>query len=145
MISQNKMVAQNKGKTDFKKYFFKNLRCFWTNQLTDHSTHSDLFLNYHLICTVCPRISDPFYVVSYYIKRVTTSWTHSKCRDFPVHFIAKMFMHSLPSSCTLLQKMKVNVKFIKKNRINKSINQINYKWSRKWMLYEFVLDIYISI
>ena len=27
--------------------------------------------------TVCPRSSDPFYVVSYYIKWVTTSWTHS--------------------------------------------------------------------
>ena len=27
--------------------------------------------------TVCPRSSDPFYVVSYYIKLVTTSWTYS--------------------------------------------------------------------
>ena len=27
--------------------------------------------------TVCPRSSDPFYIVSYYIKWVTTSWTHS--------------------------------------------------------------------
>ena len=27
--------------------------------------------------TICPRSSDPFYVVSYYIKWVTTSWTHS--------------------------------------------------------------------
>ena len=27
--------------------------------------------------TVCPGSSDPFYIVSYYIKRVTTSWTHS--------------------------------------------------------------------
>ena len=26
---------------------------------------------------MCPRSSDPFYIVSYYIKRVTTSWTHS--------------------------------------------------------------------
>ena len=25
--------------------------------------------------TVCPRSSDPFYIVSYYIKWVTTSWT----------------------------------------------------------------------
>ena len=25
---------------------------------------------------VCPRSSDPFYIVSYYIKCVTTSWTH---------------------------------------------------------------------
>ena len=30
------------------------------------------------IIIVCPMSSDPFYIVSYYIKRVTTSWTHSK-------------------------------------------------------------------
>ena len=28
--------------------------------------------------TVCPRSSDPFYVVTYYINWVTTSWTY--CR-----------------------------------------------------------------
>ena len=28
--------------------------------------------------TVCPRSSDPFYIVTYYIKWVTTSWTHSR-------------------------------------------------------------------
>ena len=27
--------------------------------------------------TVCPRRSDPFYVVTYYIKWVTTSWTYT--------------------------------------------------------------------
>ena len=27
--------------------------------------------------TVCPRSSDPFYIVTYYIKWVTTSWTYS--------------------------------------------------------------------
>ena len=27
------------------------------------------------VCTVCPRSSDPFYVVFNYIKWVTTSWT----------------------------------------------------------------------
>ena len=27
--------------------------------------------------TVCPRSLDPFYILSYYIKWVTTSWTHS--------------------------------------------------------------------
>ena len=27
--------------------------------------------------SVCPGSSDPFYIVSYYIKLVTTSWTHS--------------------------------------------------------------------
>ena len=28
-------------------------------------------------CTVCPGSSYPFYVVTYFIKWVTTSWTHS--------------------------------------------------------------------
>ena len=27
--------------------------------------------------TICPGNSDPFYIVSYYIRWVTTSWTHS--------------------------------------------------------------------
>ena len=27
--------------------------------------------------TMCPRSSDPIYVVTYYIKWVTTSWTYS--------------------------------------------------------------------
>ena len=26
--------------------------------------------------TICPGSSDPFYIVSYYINWVTTSWTH---------------------------------------------------------------------
>ena len=30
-----------------------------------------------MVPTVCPRSSDQFYVVTYYIKWVTTSWTHS--------------------------------------------------------------------
>ena len=27
------------------------------------------------ICTICPRSSDPFYMITYYMKWVTTSWT----------------------------------------------------------------------
>ena len=27
----------------------------------------------------CPGSSDPFYIVSYYIEWVTTSWTHGTC------------------------------------------------------------------
>ena len=30
-----------------------------------------------LFYTVCPISSDPFYIVSYYMKWVTTSWTYS--------------------------------------------------------------------
>ena len=33
------------------------------------------YLHYHY--TVCPRSSDPFYVITYYIKLITTSWTYS--------------------------------------------------------------------
>ena len=32
---------------------------------------------YRLVYTICPGSSDPFYIVSYYIRWVTTSWTHS--------------------------------------------------------------------
>ena len=31
----------------------------------------------HGTFTVCPRSSYPFYIVSHYIKWVTTSWTHN--------------------------------------------------------------------
>ena len=31
---------------------------------------------------VCPRSSDPFYVVTYYIKWATTSWTYNNYGDF---------------------------------------------------------------
>ena len=34
--------------------------------------------------TVCPRSSDPFYVVTYYIKWVTTSWTDGQYTYIPV-------------------------------------------------------------
>ena len=32
--------------------------------------------------TVCPGSSYPFYIVTYYIKWVTTSWTHSTILQF---------------------------------------------------------------
>ena len=40
-------------------------------------------LNYFMVSTeitVCPRSSDPFYVVTNYIKRVTTSWTDGRTK-----------------------------------------------------------------
>ena len=30
-----------------------------------------------ILHTICPGSSDPFYIVTYYIKWVITSWTHS--------------------------------------------------------------------
>ena len=44
----------------------------WTWGLMLRSRHIDLYVD-----TVCPGSSDPFYIVTYYIKWVTTSWTHS--------------------------------------------------------------------
>ena len=39
---------------------------------TKHMTLETCFIS-----TICPGSSDPFYIVSYYIKWVTTSWTYS--------------------------------------------------------------------
>ena len=36
--------------------------------------------------SVCPRSSDPFYVVTYYLKWVTTSWTYSINKEQRVEF-----------------------------------------------------------
>ena len=38
-----------------------------------------MYIVYTLYITVCPGSSDTFYVVTYYIKWVTTSWTYSMC------------------------------------------------------------------
>ena len=39
--------------------------------------HGFILFKYRFLCTVCPGRSDPFYIVTYYIKWVTTSWTYS--------------------------------------------------------------------
>ena len=44
--------------------------------------------------TVCPGCSDPFYIVSYYIKWVTTSWTHSNCLTNPTPPLAALSARS---------------------------------------------------
>ena len=42
--------------------------------------------------TICPRSNDPFYIVIYYIKWVTTSWTHSiKYADFSLCLYREIF------------------------------------------------------
>ena len=38
----------------------------------------------YLSCSVCPRSSYPFYITTYYIKWVTTSWTHS---SYPIYIV----------------------------------------------------------
>ena len=44
------------------------------------------FISFHEISTtVCPRSSNPIYIVSYHIKWVTTYCTYSICREFENH------------------------------------------------------------
>ena len=45
--------------------------CKYNNDLTSEMLH------FSSKSTVCPGSSDPFDIVSYYIKWVTTPWTHS--------------------------------------------------------------------
>ena len=45
-------------------------------QNIEANTNDGATLNVKLFYTVCPRNSDTFYLVSYYIKWVTTSWTY---------------------------------------------------------------------
>ena len=54
-------------------------RLDFTHLVADNLTLPPIFL-FHIcfvLITVCAGSSDPFYIVSYYIKWVTTSWTHS--------------------------------------------------------------------
>ena len=55
-----------------------------TRRTDEFRTHRKTFPGTHQMfpCTICPRSSDPFYKVSYYIKWVTTSWTHSTSQMF---------------------------------------------------------------
>ena len=39
-----------------------------------------IFAEKKSLYTVCPRSSDPFYIVNYYIKWVTTPWTHRRIK-----------------------------------------------------------------
>ena len=55
----------------------------------------NLSFHFHFISqsyTVCPGSSDPLYIVTYYIKWVTTSWTHSILTYFEC-----LFVHLVPA------------------------------------------------
>ena len=43
-----------------------------------------------MVLTICPRSSDPFYIVRYYIQWVTTSWTQSILLDGNANHLAHM-------------------------------------------------------
>ena len=47
-----------------------------------YSAENEIFFIY-LSRTLCPGSSDPFYIVTYYIKWVTISWTHSRLKGIP--------------------------------------------------------------
>ena len=61
------MVLKNVLRTCEGKQVFSAETNWWTNQTADFTPH----------VRTCPRCSDPFHLVSYYVKWVTTSWTHS--------------------------------------------------------------------
>ena len=69
-------------------------------------TSSLLFYMKTSICsTVCPRSSDPFYTVTYYIKWITTSWTDG---------IPALFLHwglSLIVTPFYKENLIINLKF----------------------------------
>ena len=62
---QQKIARRAKKKTREKKK-----RAFPQEKQVIHYPHPQTY-------TVCPGSSDPFYIVSWYIKWVTTAWTHS--------------------------------------------------------------------
>ena len=51
-------------------------RCRDTAKLSNSGRHTVRW-KLQQTFTVCPGSSDPFYIVTYYMKWVTTSWTHS--------------------------------------------------------------------
>ena len=58
------------------KFFIDVAKIFWSSLY--HVSHfCPYFFSMH---TVCPGSIGPFYKVTYYIKSVTTSWTHSNCK-----------------------------------------------------------------
>ena len=98
--------------TDFWKWYPDNINVFtlnqqttfaasprsvyWTKQLTVWNDHVNKMCKLKILVkstTVCPRSSDQFYIVSYYIKCVTISWTYSKLK-----FIIKGIIKLLHSS-----------------------------------------------
>ena len=65
--------------------------------------------------TVCQRSSDPFHIVSYYIKRVTASWTHSITQQIllSISFVSyKSLSPSLSLSLSLSKKCKKSKIFL---------------------------------
>ena len=80
---------------------------YWTkfiskisSNLTDRWSYPRSFLD----ITVCPKSSDPFYVVTYYFKWVNTSWTHSTCHYGSVRF-TRLHNTAFSSQYTLINRV----------------------------------------
>ena len=75
---------------------------------------------------MCPRSSDPFYVVTYYIKWVTTSWTYSSKHELSdyIKLVTASWTHSSKhelSDCILQAKPPQNVHETKRPTKTKSV------------------------
>ena len=78
------------GQISRRKYhmYIDNHTNIWIDRKSDKKA---LLLSY----TICPRSSDPFYIVSYYIKWVTTFWTYSKSKCNLIRIKKKIISHHL--------------------------------------------------
>ena len=90
-----------------------------------HSLRSDirflacilLYLNLKIInANICPRGSDPLYIVSYYIKWVTTSWTHSILQIFPGFLFSPFYT---PFFCFHIFTFTLQLQFLPFNNFQK--------------------------
>ena len=61
-----------------KKIFVKIMKSFYVRNKWQH-IYMNIIVFYFpdLYLAICPISSDPFYIVSYYIKWCTTSWTYN--------------------------------------------------------------------
>ena len=76
------VVLSNSGATDQDCEFLDSQktdpRSFCNKDPNSEKKYMSLLCEkYTYISTICPRSSDQFYIVSYYINWVTTSWTNS--------------------------------------------------------------------
>ena len=60
-------------------YLIKHIafNTYYNNIHKKNNSKYILMVNLKIFATVFPKSSDPFYIVGYYIKWVTSSWTHS--------------------------------------------------------------------
>ena len=80
--------------------------------------------------TVCPGCSDPFYIVTYYIKWVTTSWTYSSILQIlsgVFWFIWTKFFSLMCTQC--LKIYRKSILHLLKNRFSVYLKQLHYRFA----------------